>query len=65
MVRLTDLFDMTKAVDWDFKAKIKQKYVVVSVSFQINDFTDEPLHVISNNVEFDKCSLRQACASSF
>ena len=25
----------------------------------------EPWHVISNNVEFDKCRLRPACAASF
>ena len=25
----------------------------------------EPRHVISNNVHFDKCTLKRACASSF
>ena len=27
--------------------------------------TNEPWHVISNNVAFDKCRFRQACAASF
>ena len=29
------------------------------------DETNEPRHVISNNVAFDKCRLRLACAVPF